>query len=53
VDHIINCTGQLEEDSLFDEITDKPCHVIGGAKSADRLDAERAFLEAAQLAQVI
>jgi len=53
VDHIINCTGQLEENTLFSQITDKPCHVIGGAKSALGLDAERAILEAAQLAQQI
>ena len=53
VDHIINCTGQLAENSLLSQITDKPCHVIGGAKSTSGLDAERAILEAAQLAQVI
>ncbi|PKI13853.1 2,4-dienoyl-CoA reductase FMN-binding domain-containing protein [Colwellia sp. 12G3] len=53
VDHIINCTGQLEENSLAETITDKPCHLIGGAKNASSVDAERAILEAAQLAQVI
>ncbi len=53
VDHIINCTGQLEENSLAATITDKPCHLIGGAKNASGVDAERAILEAAQLAQVI
>lgn len=53
VDHIINCTGQLEENSLAVMITDKPCHLIGGAKNANGVDAERAILEAAQLAQVI
>jgi len=53
VDHIINCTGQLEENSLAAEITDKPCHVIGGAKNATGVDAERAIFEAAQLAQSI
>ena len=53
VDHIINCTGQLEENSLAASITDKPCHLIGGAKNAKGVDAERAILEAAQLAQVI
>jgi len=53
VDHIINCTGQLEENSLAAQITDKPCHVIGGAKNATGVDAERAIFEAAQLAQSI
>lgn len=53
VDHIINCTGQLEENSLAVTITDKPCHLIGGAKNASGVDAERAILEAAQLAQII
>lgn len=53
VDHIINCTGQVEENTLLLQLTDKPCHVIGGAKSARGLDAERAILEAAQLAQII
>ncbi len=53
VDHIINCTGQLEENSLATAINDKPCHVIGGAKNASGVDAERAIFEAAQLAQLI
>jgi len=53
VDHIINCTGQLEESSLAATITDKPCHLIGGAKNASGVDAERAIFEAAQLAQSI
>lgn len=53
VDHIINCSGQLEENSLVTAITDKPCHVIGGAKDATGVDAERAIFEAAQLAQSI
>jgi len=53
VDHIINCTGQLEENSLATMITDKPCHVIGGAKNASGVDAERAIFEAAKLAQYI
>jgi len=53
VDNIINCTGQLEENSLVASITDKLCHVIGGAKNASGVDAERAIFEAAQLAQSI
>ncbi len=53
VDHIINCTGQLEENSLLTAITDKPCYVIGGAKNAKGIDAERAIFEAAQLAKSI
>jgi len=53
VDHIINCTGQLEENSLVSQLSDKPCHVLGGAKSAKGLDAERAIAEAALLAQSI
>lgn len=53
VDHIINCTGQVEENSLAALINDKPCHIIGGANNAKGLDAERAIFEAAQLAQSI
>lgn len=53
VDHIINCSGQVENNSLLKQITNKPCHVIGGARKASGLDAERAIYEAAQLAQTI
>ena len=53
VDHIINCTGQTEENSLAQFIKDKPCHLIGGALDASGLDAERAIYQAAQLALTI
>ena len=52
-DHIINCSGQIENNSLADKILDKPCHLIGGSSKALGLDAERAILEAALLAQTI
>ncbi len=53
VDTIINCSGQVANQFLAKQITDKPCHLIGGASSVEGLDAERAILEAALLAQSI
>ncbi len=58
VEHIINCSGQVEQNSLVSQILaspikDKPFHLIGGAKKAAGLDAERAIYEAAILAQHI
>ncbi len=53
VDHIINCSGQISLNELSERAIAKPCHYIGGAKSAKGLDAERAIFEAAILAQKI
>ncbi len=53
VDNIINCSGQIENNSLAKQIQNKPCHIIGGALNSKGLDAERAILEAAILAQSI
>jgi 2,4-dienoyl-CoA reductase (NADPH2) len=53
VDHIINCSGQLAENSLVKQMGSTPYHLIGGARKAQGLDAERAIVEAAKLAQQI
>lgn len=53
VDHVVICGGQLEHNTLASQITDRPCHLIGGAKRAAGLDVQRAIKEAIELAQTI
>jgi 2,4-dienoyl-CoA reductase (NADPH2) len=49
---IILCAGQESQRDLYDELERNgiTAHIIGGAKDARRIDAERAILEAYQLA---
>ena len=51
-DEIILCAGQESQRELFDELEANgiSAHMIGGAKDARKIDAERAILEAYQLA---
>lgn len=55
VDTIVVCSGQRPEQQLAAELTklDKKYHLIGGASSADHLDARRAIDEATRLALLI
>jgi 2,4-dienoyl-CoA reductase (NADPH2) len=51
-DHIIVCAGQLPNQALYNELQmsgDWKVHLIGGAKEARDLDAERAIMEGYQL----
>ncbi|MGB1076106.1 MAG: FAD-dependent oxidoreductase [Flavobacteriales bacterium] len=51
-DHIIVCAGQLPNQSLYNELQmsgDWNVHLIGGAKEARDLDAERAIMEGYRL----
>jgi 2,4-dienoyl-CoA reductase (NADPH2) len=52
VDHVIICAGQESVNALAAQLaaTGKPVHVIGGARLAAELDAERAIREGTQLA---
>jgi 2,4-dienoyl-CoA reductase (NADPH2) len=52
VDNVIVCAGQDSVNALATELapTGKPVHVIGGAKLAAELDAERAIREGTELA---
>ncbi|MCB1623827.1 MAG: FAD-dependent oxidoreductase, partial [Pseudomonadales bacterium] len=54
-DSIIVCAGQESETAVLGELIARNCrpHVIGGAKLAAELDAERAIREAAQLAATL
>lgn len=47
VDTVIICAGQVSENVLFSELSDKgvKVHLIGGAKEAGELDAKRAIEE--------
>ncbi len=51
-EEIILCAGQESQRNLFDELENGgiSAHIIGGAKDARKIDAERAILEAYQLA---
>ncbi|MEO7176489.1 MAG: NADPH-dependent 2,4-dienoyl-CoA reductase [Saprospiraceae bacterium] len=55
VDSVIICAGQLPQLELLPglEQSGKPFHVIGGAKGAHELDAERAIQEGYMLALII
>ena len=52
VDHVIICAGQESENVLYRQLRDigQPVHIIGGAKKAAELDAERAIREGMILA---
>jgi len=52
VDHIVLCTGQVSEKSLFEELEQRgaSAHLIGGAKLATELDAKRAIDEGVRAA---
>lgn len=52
VDHIVICAGQLNEDRLAGPLREagQPVHLIGGARLAAELDAQRAIEEGARLA---
>jgi len=52
VDNVVVCAGQLSENSLVAplEAAGLETHVIGGAKKAGELDAQRAIRQAVQLA---
>jgi len=52
VDSIIVCAGQLPESQLLENLRERGCepHVIGGARLAAELDAERAIDEGCRLA---
>jgi 2,4-dienoyl-CoA reductase (NADPH2) len=51
VDTIVICAGQLKNNALHEELMAKgmKCHIIGGAKDAGELDAERAIREGTEL----
>lgn len=51
VDNIIVCAGQVQENSLYQSMQGKHqnTHIIGGAKEAGELDAERAFRQGYEL----
>lgn len=55
VDTIVVCAGQDPDRTLFDMLSGsgKTCHLLGGAKIAEELDAKRAIDEACRLAAVI
>jgi len=55
VDHVVLCTGQVSEKSLFDDLEQRgaPVHLIGGAKLAAELDAKRAIDEGTRLAAML
>lgn len=50
VDTIILCAGQTENNQLSTALAQQPCHIIGGAKLAKGIDAQKAIEEAALLA---
>jgi 2,4-dienoyl-CoA reductase (NADPH2) len=52
VDHVIICAGQESENVLYRQLRDigQPVHIIGGAKKAAELDAERAIREGMTMA---
>jgi len=52
VDHVVICAGQVSQRELFDPLCGAgvPCHLIGGARRATELDAERAIREGMELA---
>jgi 2,4-dienoyl-CoA reductase (NADPH2) len=52
VDHVIICTGQKPENSLYHKLAaiGQPVHIIGGAKKATELDAETAIRDGLELA---
>jgi 2,4-dienoyl-CoA reductase (NADPH2) len=54
-DTIVICAGQVENKSLFDELSarGKSAHLIGGAKQAAGLDALRAIEEGMKVAMAI
>lgn len=55
-DHIIVCAGQLPNQDLYNELQmsgDWNVHLIGGAKEARDLDAERAIMEGYQLGRAL
>lgn len=56
IDNIIICAGQYENNFLYEELKDElkiPCHLIGGAKLAQEIDAKRAIDEGIRLANKI
>ncbi len=54
-DEIILCAGQESQTDLYDELSTKgvKAHIIGGAKDANRIDAERAIREAYEIGLVL
>ena len=50
VDTIILCAGQIENDEISQELNKQNCHVIGGAKLAKGIDAQKAIEDALLLA---
>jgi 2,4-dienoyl-CoA reductase (NADPH2) len=54
-DHVVICAGQEPARALLAEIEFRriPCHVIGGARLASELDAQRAIDEGTRLAYAI
>lgn len=52
-DTIIICAGQTEQLPDFWQQLSKPCHVIGGAKKASGINAQKAIEQAAQLAMTL
>ena len=55
VDSIVVCAGQVENNTLYEELKDlhSSVHLVGGAKKALELDAKRAISEASYLAAEI
>jgi len=54
-DHIVICAGQLSDNALYEELTEKgyKTHLIGGAREAAELDAKAAISEGTLLAYSI
>lgn len=50
VDTIILCAGQTENNQISTAFEQQPCHIIGGARLAKGIDAQKAIEEAALLA---
>ncbi|MCT4643017.1 MAG: NADPH-dependent 2,4-dienoyl-CoA reductase [Bacteriovoracaceae bacterium] len=53
VDNIVLCSGQISENKLYNHFKEElgdSCHIIGGAKLAEQVDAKRAIKEAFDLA---
>ena len=56
VDHIIICAGQTSNNGLYEQAKEnlhRPCHLIGGAHTAQEIDAKRAIKQGVELANQI
>jgi 2,4-dienoyl-CoA reductase (NADPH2) len=52
VDNVVLCAGQISNSDLYNDLKSSgfDCHLIGGAKHADELDAKRAIDQGTRLA---